>query len=66
MTVIGIEKDFDSLSLILVADFDAPIGLSEHDGGTRMEPRFVFYSSEHMRQFERWGTSRCSRSRSCS
>ena len=30
--------------------------LSEHDGGTRMELRFVLYSSEHMRQFERWGT----------
>ncbi|HEU4396813.1 MAG TPA: SRPBCC domain-containing protein, partial [Actinomycetota bacterium] len=25
MSVVNVEKDFDSLSLILVADFDAPI-----------------------------------------
>jgi uncharacterized protein YndB with AHSA1/START domain len=30
--------------------------LSEHGGGTRMELRFAFDSSEHMEQFERWGT----------
>jgi uncharacterized protein YndB with AHSA1/START domain len=29
--------------------------LTEQDGGTRMELRFVFASSEHMRQLERWG-----------
>ena len=29
--------------------------LTEHDGGTRMELRFVFDSSEHMEQLERWG-----------
>jgi uncharacterized protein YndB with AHSA1/START domain len=31
------------------------VRLSEHDGGTRMELRFVFESSEHMEQLERWG-----------
>jgi uncharacterized protein YndB with AHSA1/START domain len=30
--------------------------LTERDGGTRMELRFTFDSSEHMRQLERWGT----------
>jgi uncharacterized protein YndB with AHSA1/START domain len=30
--------------------------LSEHDRGTRMELRFAFESSEHMRQVEGWGT----------
>ncbi len=29
--------------------------LTEHDGGTRMELRFVFDSSEQMEQLERWG-----------
>jgi uncharacterized protein YndB with AHSA1/START domain len=29
--------------------------LTEEDGGTRLELRFVFASSEHMRQLERWG-----------
>jgi uncharacterized protein YndB with AHSA1/START domain len=29
--------------------------LTEHDGGTRMELRFVFESTEHMQQLERWG-----------
>ena len=29
--------------------------LAEHDGGTRMELRFAFASSEHMRRLERWG-----------
>lgn len=29
--------------------------LTEHDGGTRMQLRFVFDSSEHMEQLERWG-----------
>jgi hypothetical protein len=29
--------------------------LTERDGGTRMELRFVFASSEHMRQLERRG-----------
>jgi uncharacterized protein YndB with AHSA1/START domain len=143
MSVISVEKDSDSLSLILVADFDAPIErvwqlwadprqlerwwgppthpatvekhdlaiggevtyfmtgpggeksrgwwrvtsvnppttlefndgfanedgtpnvqmpttavrmrLAEHDGGTRMELRFIFESSEHMQRLERWG-----------
>ena len=143
MTVISVEKDFDSLSLLLVAEFDAPIErvwqlwadprqleawwgppthpatvekhdlaaggevsydmigpegekshgwwrvtavdpprslaftdgfanedgtpntatpttsvqmrLSEQDGGTRMELRFIFESDEHMDQLERWG-----------
>jgi uncharacterized protein YndB with AHSA1/START domain len=143
MSIIRVEKDFDSLSLTLVADFDAPIErvwqlwadprllerwwgppthpatvekhdlavggevtyfmtgpggeksrgwwrvtsvnpprsleftdafakldvtpnteipaaavqmrLTEHDGGTRMELRFVFASSEHMEQLERGG-----------
>jgi uncharacterized protein YndB with AHSA1/START domain len=142
MSVISIEKDFDSLSLILVAKFDAPmervwqlwadprrlerwwgppthpatvekhhlaaggevtyvmtgpegekshgwwrvtsvdpprsleftdgfanqdgtpnaempttavqVRLTEQDGGTRMELRFIFDSSEHMEQLERW------------
>src|SRR5437588_10188229 len=26
MTVVGVQKDFDSLSLLLIAEFDAPIG----------------------------------------
>jgi uncharacterized protein YndB with AHSA1/START domain len=30
--------------------------LTEHEGGTRMELRFVFESGEDMRQWERWGT----------
>ena len=29
--------------------------LSEQDGGTRMELRFIFASSEYMEQLERWG-----------
>lgn len=29
--------------------------LTEHGSGTRMELRFVFESSEHMGQLERWG-----------
>jgi uncharacterized protein YndB with AHSA1/START domain len=29
--------------------------LTEHDGGTRMELRFIFASTEHMEQLERWG-----------
>jgi uncharacterized protein YndB with AHSA1/START domain len=29
--------------------------LTEHGGGTRMELRFVFASSEHMERLERWG-----------
>ena len=29
--------------------------LAEHDGGTRMELRFIFESSEHMQRLERWG-----------
>jgi uncharacterized protein YndB with AHSA1/START domain len=29
--------------------------LTERDGGTRMELRFAFESSEHMEQLERWG-----------
>ena len=29
--------------------------LTEHEGGTRMELRFVFESREHMEQLERWG-----------
>jgi hypothetical protein len=29
--------------------------LTEHGGGTRMELCFVFESSEHMEQLERWG-----------
>jgi uncharacterized protein YndB with AHSA1/START domain len=143
MTIVSVEKDFDSLSLTLVAEFDAPIErvwqlwadprqlegwwgppsypaivkrhdlavggevsyfmtgpggersggwwrvtsvdpprsleftdgwanldgtpnaelpttavqvrLTEHDGGTRMELRFVFESAEHMEQVEGWG-----------
>jgi uncharacterized protein YndB with AHSA1/START domain len=31
------------------------VRLNEHDGGTRMELRFVFESREHMEQVERWG-----------
>jgi uncharacterized protein YndB with AHSA1/START domain len=31
------------------------VRLSEHDGVTRMELRFVFESEEHMEQLERWG-----------
>ena len=33
----------------------AHVRLAEQDGGTRMELRFVFESSEHMEQLERWG-----------
>jgi uncharacterized protein YndB with AHSA1/START domain len=143
MSIVSVEKDFDSLSLILIADFDAPIErvwqlwadprqlerwwgppthpatverhelvvggavsyvmtgpggetsrgwwrvtlvdpprsleftdgfanrdgtpnaetptsavrmrLTEHDGGTRMELRFVFESSQHMERLERGG-----------
>jgi uncharacterized protein YndB with AHSA1/START domain len=29
--------------------------LTEQDGGARMELRFIFDSSEHMEQLERWG-----------
>jgi hypothetical protein len=29
--------------------------LAEHDGGTRMELTFVFESSRHWEQLERWG-----------
>jgi uncharacterized protein YndB with AHSA1/START domain len=29
--------------------------LAEHEGGTRMDLRFVFQSPEHMEQLERWG-----------
>jgi uncharacterized protein YndB with AHSA1/START domain len=29
--------------------------LTEHERGTRMELRFVFESTEHMEQLERWG-----------
>ncbi len=31
------------------------VRLTEHDGGTRMELRFVFESAEHMEQVEGWG-----------
>ena len=31
------------------------VELTERDGGTRMELRFVFASSDHMQQLERWG-----------
>ncbi len=31
------------------------VRLTEQDGGTRMELRFVFDSREHMEQLERWG-----------
>jgi uncharacterized protein YndB with AHSA1/START domain len=31
------------------------VQLTERDGGTRMELRFVFASTEHMEQLERWG-----------
>ncbi len=31
------------------------VRLTEQDGGTRMRLRFVFASSDHMRQLERWG-----------
>jgi uncharacterized protein YndB with AHSA1/START domain len=31
------------------------VRLAEQDGATRMELRFVFASSEHMEQLERWG-----------
>jgi uncharacterized protein YndB with AHSA1/START domain len=40
------------------------VRLTEQDVGTRMELRFIFDSSEHMEQLERWGASRSSRSRS--
>ena len=33
----------------------AQVRLTEQDGGTRMELRFVFDSREHMEQLERWG-----------
>jgi uncharacterized protein YndB with AHSA1/START domain len=35
---------------------DVRMRLTEHEGGTRMDLRFVFDSGEDMRQFERWGT----------
>jgi hypothetical protein len=31
------------------------VRLIEQDGGTRMELRFFFESSEHMERLERWG-----------
>jgi len=31
------------------------VRLAEHDGGTRMELRFLFASSDHMDMLERWG-----------
>jgi uncharacterized protein YndB with AHSA1/START domain len=31
------------------------VRLTEQDGGTRMELRFVFASSEHMQRLQRWG-----------
>jgi uncharacterized protein YndB with AHSA1/START domain len=31
------------------------VRLTEQDGGARMELRFIFDSSEHMEQLERWG-----------
>jgi uncharacterized protein YndB with AHSA1/START domain len=31
------------------------VRLTENDGGTRMDLRFVFGSPEHMEQLERWG-----------
>jgi uncharacterized protein YndB with AHSA1/START domain len=31
------------------------VGLAEHDGGTRMELRFLFASTDHMDMLERWG-----------
>ena len=31
------------------------VRLTEQDGGTRMELRFTFASSEHMERLERWG-----------
>ena len=34
---------------------DVQMRLTEHDGGTRMELRFIFASSEHMERLERWG-----------
>lgn len=33
----------------------ARVELSEHNGRTRMQLRFVFQSREHMNQLERWG-----------
>ncbi len=34
---------------------DVQMRLTEHDGGTRMELRFAFESTEHMERLERWG-----------
>lgn len=34
---------------------DVRVRLSEHDGGTRMELRFLFADGEHMGRLERWG-----------
>ena len=34
---------------------DVQVRLTEQDGRTRMELRFVFDSTEHMEQLERWG-----------
>ena len=31
------------------------VRLTEQDGGTRMELRFIFDSNEYMEQLERWG-----------
>jgi uncharacterized protein YndB with AHSA1/START domain len=31
------------------------VRLTDHDGGTRMELRFLFESPEHMENLERWG-----------
>jgi hypothetical protein len=41
-------------------DADTPttavqVRLTDHDGGTRMELRFLFESPEHMENLERWG-----------
>lgn len=55
MSITSVDKDFDNLTLTLVADLAAPIGrvrmtLSEHAGGTRMELRSVFDSREQLDQ----------------
>jgi hypothetical protein len=50
MSVIGVEKDFDSLSVILVAEFDASI-----ERGWQLWADPLFDSTEHMEQMERGG-----------
>jgi uncharacterized protein YndB with AHSA1/START domain len=58
MAVTSVVKDFDSLTLTLVAGMPTSrvqVQLTEHDGGTRMVVRSVYDSREQMEQVVRMG-----------